>query len=294
MTGPAPAGREGIRDRERCDTLVLAALSTAARDGYGVLQRLQDGAGRTISELFDTNDRMGRELGALLQRVESANTALGELVAGADANLGAVEQGLAGRIEQVQRALERIATETGRASAGVSAQVESLRGAADGALQEASRLAETLDGRGRSLGEQTAALLLVEKQECVGWKSFPLRRGKGLGRILFAQCGRRRPAFLSFQDLCVKASIGQHQEAPALRPQQSAFPGPGICVLAWRVRHPEPGEGEGLTQCRHRGIAGVLITIEPKPFAVPQPSGLPRRGLYLALSYPLRQGRQQR
>jgi DNA-binding PadR family transcriptional regulator len=47
VTAPAPTGREGIRDRERCDTLVLAALHSADRDGYGVLQRLQEGAGRT-------------------------------------------------------------------------------------------------------------------------------------------------------------------------------------------------------------------------------------------------------
>ena len=47
MSAPAPAGRVGVRDRERCDTLVLAALAPAAGDGYGVLRRLEDGAGRT-------------------------------------------------------------------------------------------------------------------------------------------------------------------------------------------------------------------------------------------------------
>jgi DNA-binding PadR family transcriptional regulator len=34
----------GLRDRERCDTLVLATLTAGDRDGYGVLRRLQEGA----------------------------------------------------------------------------------------------------------------------------------------------------------------------------------------------------------------------------------------------------------
>jgi DNA-binding PadR family transcriptional regulator len=37
----------GVRDRERADTLVLAALTSGDRNGYEVLRRLQDVAGRT-------------------------------------------------------------------------------------------------------------------------------------------------------------------------------------------------------------------------------------------------------
>ena len=66
MSAPTTAtGRgSGVRDRERCDTLVLAALTTEARDGYGVLRRLQDGAGRTphpsAQQVFASLHRLAR------------------------------------------------------------------------------------------------------------------------------------------------------------------------------------------------------------------------------------------
>ena len=49
MSAPttSPGRTAGIRDRERADTLVLAALTSGALDGYGVSRRLQDAAGRT-------------------------------------------------------------------------------------------------------------------------------------------------------------------------------------------------------------------------------------------------------
>jgi DNA-binding PadR family transcriptional regulator len=54
----------GIRDRERCDTLVLAALASANGDGYEVLARLQDGTRRgrrpSTQQVFTTLHRLHR------------------------------------------------------------------------------------------------------------------------------------------------------------------------------------------------------------------------------------------
>lgn len=60
-TTPRPSG---LRDRERCDTLVLAALASADRDGYGVLHRLQEGARGTpqpsAQQVFASLHRLAR------------------------------------------------------------------------------------------------------------------------------------------------------------------------------------------------------------------------------------------
>ncbi|NMO90902.1 PadR family transcriptional regulator [Actinomycetospora sp. TBRC 11914] len=54
----------GVRDRERCDTLVLAALASADRDGYGVLERLREGARGTptpsAQQVFAALHRLAR------------------------------------------------------------------------------------------------------------------------------------------------------------------------------------------------------------------------------------------
>ena len=58
----APAA--GIRDRERCDTLVMAALAAAPSDGYEVLARLRDGTRRgrrpSTQQVFTTLHRLHR------------------------------------------------------------------------------------------------------------------------------------------------------------------------------------------------------------------------------------------
>ena len=63
-TARSTAHPTGLRDRERCDTLVLAALAAADRDGYGVLHRLQDGAGGTplpsVQQVFASLHRLER------------------------------------------------------------------------------------------------------------------------------------------------------------------------------------------------------------------------------------------
>lgn len=61
---PPHAPTAGIRDRERCDTLVLAALASAHSDGYEVLARLRDGTRRgrrpSTQQVFTTLHRLHR------------------------------------------------------------------------------------------------------------------------------------------------------------------------------------------------------------------------------------------
>jgi DNA-binding PadR family transcriptional regulator len=54
----------GVRDRERADTLVLAALTSGDLDGYEVARRLGDDAGRTrqpsAQQIFASLHRLHR------------------------------------------------------------------------------------------------------------------------------------------------------------------------------------------------------------------------------------------
>ena len=95
---------------------------------------VEEGAARALAGLAETGDRLHGDLGGLLARIETANAALSELVSGAGENLGAIEAGLAGRVEQIQTALGRIAAETVRASDGVGAQIDDVRNKIDGAI----------------------------------------------------------------------------------------------------------------------------------------------------------------
>jgi DNA-binding PadR family transcriptional regulator len=92
----------GVRDRERGDTLVLAALTSGDLDGYGVLRRLQDAAGRTpqpsAQQVFASLHRLQRN--RLLRRAPddprryrlttTGSRALAARTAAADAYAGAL------------------------------------------------------------------------------------------------------------------------------------------------------------------------------------------------------------
>ena len=73
-----------------------------------------------------------------------------QVSASASGNLGAVEDGLSSRVQQIEGLLSEIATQTGRASEQVAEQVEALH-RIRGAIQQATELARTLDERGRAL-----------------------------------------------------------------------------------------------------------------------------------------------
>ena len=91
----------------------------------------------------------------MLGRLNDANQLLQQVAASASGNLGAVEDGLAGRVQQIEALLSEIATQTGRASDQVADQVDALRSVSSGAIQQALELAQNLEERGRALTDTT-------------------------------------------------------------------------------------------------------------------------------------------
>ena len=93
---------------------------------------------RTVASLVGTNDRLQGDLTGVLDRLQDVNQLLQQVAAHASGNLGAVEDGLAARVQQVEALPSEIAAQTGRASEHVADQVEALRAVSGGAIQQAA------------------------------------------------------------------------------------------------------------------------------------------------------------
>ena len=112
---------------------------------------IDEGSARAVETLIGTNERLRGELSEVLGRLQDASILLQQVSASASGNLGAVEDGLSSRVQQIEGLLSEVATQTGRASEQVADQVEALRSVSSGAIHQATELARTLDERGRSL-----------------------------------------------------------------------------------------------------------------------------------------------
>jgi hypothetical protein len=124
-------------------------------------QAVDEGAGQAVASLVSTNDGLRRDLGGVLARLQEANKTLQQLSADANGNLGAIEDGLSGRILQLQGLLADVSSETGRASDQLAAQVETLRDVSSGTLHEVADLVGSLDQRGQALADGSRASLAV-------------------------------------------------------------------------------------------------------------------------------------
>ena len=116
---------------------------------------LDEGTEQTVVALTGANERLRGELADVLGRLNDANRLLQQVAASASGNLGAVEDGLAGRVQHIEALLSEIATQTGRASDQVADQVDALRSVSSGAIQQALELAQNLEERGRALTDTT-------------------------------------------------------------------------------------------------------------------------------------------
>jgi hypothetical protein len=123
--------------------------------GAALVGALDAGAGRTVASLSDASERLRGEFSGLLDRLGEANRLLQEVVAGAGGNLGAIEEGLAGRLRQIEELLASVAVRTGQASGALAEQVKALRDVSEEAMREADGLVRSLDERGRALSEIT-------------------------------------------------------------------------------------------------------------------------------------------
>jgi phage-related tail protein len=112
-----------------------------------------------MADLVSTNEVLGTELGGVLARLETTNRALQQVSTDASSNLGAIEDGLAGRVHQLQTLMSDVTTETGRATEQLGAQVDTLRGISAGALREIASLAGSLGESGRELAETSRTSL---------------------------------------------------------------------------------------------------------------------------------------
>jgi DNA anti-recombination protein RmuC len=116
---------------------------------------IDEGTQQTVETLTGANERLRGELTEVLGRLQDGNRLLQQVAATASSNLGAVEDGLAGRVQHIESLLSEIATQTGRASDQVADQVEALRSVSSGAIQQALELAQSLEERGRALTDTT-------------------------------------------------------------------------------------------------------------------------------------------
>ena len=165
-----------LRDLEERSNAVIGSLQDRSSSMLLVAPGAHDGAHRRLSAI-DTGraqrprrrhraDGRGahrrqrepaRRAHDVLGRLNDANRLLQQVAASASGNLGAVEEGLAGRVQHIEALLSEIATQTGRASDQVADQVDALRSVSSGAIQQALELAQSLEERGRALTETPAS-----------------------------------------------------------------------------------------------------------------------------------------
>jgi hypothetical protein len=140
----------GSLDQRTTELASAYTQSTEALRGV-----IDEGAERAVATLVATNERLRGELTGVLDRLQGLNRLLQQDVASASGDLGAVEEGLAHRAQQLEGLLAEVANQTGRASEQIADQVEALRSASTGAMQQASDLAHALGEQSRSLAENT-------------------------------------------------------------------------------------------------------------------------------------------
>ncbi len=153
---------EGMLTSLQDRTMELTSVYTQSTDALRVA--IDEGTTRAVSTLVGTNDRLRGELSGVLDRLHEANRVLQQIASSATGNLGAIEDGLSGRVGQIEGLLAQIEAQTGRASEQVADQVDALHQVSLGAVQQAGDLARSLDERSRALSASTGAQLETLKE----------------------------------------------------------------------------------------------------------------------------------
>ena len=68
---------------------------------------IDEGSARAVETLIGTNERLRGELSEVLGRLQDASILLQQVSASASGNLGAVEDGLSSRVQQIEGLLSR-------------------------------------------------------------------------------------------------------------------------------------------------------------------------------------------
>jgi len=142
--------------------IINDAASTASASVTRSLENLQAGAktatehsqqtaAAAVSEVMDTHNMLRNDTAALFERLREANILLQEVLSGATANLGAVENTLSGRVKEFVTTMNQLADRSGATSSKVEEQINSFHNITGNVLREITAVAEQFDERGRAL-----------------------------------------------------------------------------------------------------------------------------------------------
>jgi len=115
------------------------------------IEQSQQTAAAAVSEVMETHNMLRHDTTALFERLREANVLLQEVLSGATANLGAVENTLSGRVKEFVITMNQLADRSGATSSKVEEQIESFRGVTSNVLREITAVAEQFDEHGRAL-----------------------------------------------------------------------------------------------------------------------------------------------
>jgi hypothetical protein len=115
------------------------------------IERSQQTAAAAVSEVMDTHNMLRNDTTALFERLREANVLLQEVLSGATANLGAVENTLSGRVKEFVITMNQLADRSGATSSKVEEQINSFHGVTSNVLREITAVAEQFDEHGRAL-----------------------------------------------------------------------------------------------------------------------------------------------
>jgi apolipoprotein A1/A4/E domain-containing protein len=142
--------------------IINDAASTASASVTRSLENLQAGAKTAtehsqqtataaVSEVMDTHNMLRNDTAALFERLREANILLQEVLSGATANLGAVENTLSGRVKEFVTTMNQLADRSGATSSKVEEQINSFHNITGNVLREITAVAEQFDEHGRAL-----------------------------------------------------------------------------------------------------------------------------------------------
>jgi DNA anti-recombination protein RmuC len=165
---------DGLQNR------TMELTSSYSRSSDVLRAAFDEGTSRTIETLTNTNQRLQGELTELLARLQETGREMQQVAASATGNLGAIEEGLASQVQQIQGLVSEITNQTSRASEQVADQVEALRSVSHGAMQQASELTYNLEERSRSLTESTREQLQILTQAATALEQVETRMNAAL------------------------------------------------------------------------------------------------------------------
>jgi len=109
---------------------------------------------------------------------------------------------------------------------------------------------------------QTAALFLVQKDDCLGGEVLALCGGDGVGGVTCSESGGGDAIAFGVGDLGIGFTVGKDEEAEAVAEEDFTLADPGVLALAGRRGEPVTDKGEVVAEDGKRGVAWVEVAVE--------------------------------